>query len=72
LLLERRLPEHGDKMRLTAFGLSLAGTLYSAYLTYVEFAVLRAICPYCVLSAGLLTLLLALSILRLQAAGELF
>lgn len=47
------------------FGISLAGVLYSAYLTYVEIAVLRAICPYCVLSAVALVLILIVTILRL-------
>jgi uncharacterized membrane protein len=33
------------------WGLSLVGTLYSAYLTYIELFVLDAICIYCVASA---------------------
>ena len=41
--------------------LVLAGTLYSGYLTYIELYVLEAICPYCVVSAIIVTLLLALS-----------
>jgi uncharacterized membrane protein len=36
---------------LAIFGLSLVGLLYSAYLTYVEVFVLGALCPWCVLSA---------------------
>lgn len=46
------------------FGISLAGVLYSAYLTYIEVAVLKAICPYCVVSAIILVLLLVLSMQR--------
>lgn len=46
------------------FGLSLAGVLYSAYLTYIEVAVLKAICPYCVVSAIILVLLMVLSLQR--------
>ncbi len=34
------------------FGLSLAATLYVAYLTYVEVFVLGAICPWCVAVAA--------------------
>lgn len=41
--------------------LALAGTLYSGYLTYIELYVLEAICPYCVVSAIVVTLLLVLS-----------
>jgi uncharacterized membrane protein len=36
------------------WGLALIGTLFSAYLTYVELFVLEAICIYCVASAGVL------------------
>jgi len=39
------------------FGLALAGTLFSAYLTWLELFVIRAICPWCVASAGVVTLL---------------
>lgn len=54
--------EYGSML---VFGISLAGVLYSAYLTYIEIAVLRAICPYCVVSAVALVLLLLFTILRL-------
>lgn len=47
------------------FGLSLAGTIYSAYLTYIEIFVLRAICPYCVVSAVVITVIFILSTARL-------
>ncbi len=52
---------------MLVFGISLTGVIYSAYLTYIEVAVLKAICPYCVVSAIILVLLLLLSILRLTA-----
>jgi len=51
--------------RLTVFGLSLTGVLYSAYLTYLELFVIHAICPYCVVSAVLLTLIFGLAVMRL-------
>ena len=47
-------------------GISLAGVLYSAYLTYIELYVIHAICPYCVLSAIVLTLMLIVSILYIR------
>src|SRR3970040_2728631 len=50
---------------LAVFGLALTGTLYSAYLTYVELFVIHAICPYCVVSALVITGLLILAIVRL-------
>lgn len=50
---------------LAIFGISLIGMLYSIYLTYVEIAILREICPYCVISAIILVVLLVLSSIRL-------
>lgn len=50
---------------LIIFGMTLAGTLYSIYLTYIEIAVLKAICPYCVVSAIAQALLLIVAVVRL-------
>lgn len=50
---------------LIIFGISLVGVIYSIYLTYVEIAVIYAICPYCVLSAIAMLLIFILSITRL-------
>jgi uncharacterized membrane protein len=47
------------------FGLSLSGTIYSAYLTYLEIAVIYAICPYCVASATIMVVMLIISSWRL-------
>lgn len=47
---------------LAVFGISLAGVLFSAYLTYIEVAVLHAICPWCVTSATLITLIFGVSL----------
>ena len=49
---------------LLVFLISLIGVMYSAYLTYIEIWVLYAICPYCVLSAIVLVLMLILSVFR--------
>lgn len=51
---------------MIVFGLSFFGVLYSAYLTYLELYVIHAICPFCVLSAVVLVLMLVLSGLRIQ------
>ena len=40
------------------FGLTLAGAIFTGYLTYVELFVLEAICQWCVVSAVLTVLLL--------------
>jgi uncharacterized membrane protein len=68
LVVENRWRILSETARLAVFGVSLVGTLYSAYLTYLEVAVLKAICPYCVVSAAAMTLLVLLCILRLRVA----
>lgn len=50
---------------LIVFGITLAGTIYSIYLTYIEIAVLRAICLYCVVNAVVLFSLFIVSLVRL-------
>ncbi len=47
------------------FGITLAGFLYSLYLTYLEIFVINAICPFCVISAIAMTILFILSVIRL-------
>ncbi len=46
---------------LGVFGLSLSGTIFSAYLTYLEFAVIRAFCTWCVISAVTITTIFGLA-----------
>jgi uncharacterized membrane protein len=70
LLFETRNGFWAEYSPMVVFGLSLAGVLYSAYLTYLEIAVIRAICPYCVVSAIVLVLLLALATVRLVRGQE--
>jgi uncharacterized membrane protein len=65
LLLERRSPFWKENSPLALFGISLAGVIYSAYLTYIEIAVLHAICPYCVVSAIAMLFLFIIAIFRL-------
>jgi uncharacterized membrane protein len=66
LLLETRVRLVEEWGPLVVFGVTLAGTLYSAYLTYIEVAVLHAICPYCVTSAVVMVLLFAVASIRLR------
>jgi len=65
LVLEPRVSVLHDYAPLAIFGLALTGSLYSAYLTYVELFVIHAICPYCVTSAVLITGLLIMAVVRL-------
>jgi len=70
LLFEDRIASLIDNGPLMLFGLTLVGVLFSAYLTYIEIAVIKAICPYCVLSAICLLILLILAIIRLNQVPE--
>jgi uncharacterized membrane protein len=45
---------------------SAVGVLFSAWLTYLELAVIHAICIWCVTSAAIVTLILVLSVLDLK------
>ena len=65
LFLENRTGKWSEISLYIVFSFSLAGTLYSGYLTYLEIAVIHAICPYCVVSAITLVLLFLLSVSRL-------
>lgn len=65
LLLESRNSAWQPNISMAVFGLALFGTLFSAYLTFLEIAVIRAICPFCVLSAITTLSLLIISIVRL-------
>ena len=66
VVLEPRLPDQKEGLLLAFFGFTLTGTIYSAYLTYVELVVLNAICPYCVISAVLMLILFGISISKLR------
>lgn len=53
---------------LALFGISGVGVLFSAYLTYLEAAVIHAWCQWCVISAILITLIFLLSVPGLKRA----
>lgn len=59
-----RRPQLADTATIAAFAIALAGTIYSAYLTYLEIAVIQAICQWCVISA-----ILTLGILITETVG---
>ncbi|MDI6772790.1 MAG: vitamin K epoxide reductase family protein [bacterium] len=45
------------------FGLAASGATFSAYLTWLQVAVLQAVCAWCALSAALWVVMLVLSVL---------
>ena len=54
--------------RVAGFGMALVGCLFSLYLTYREIFTIKAICPWCVSSAVLMTLLTILTAIRVVRA----
>jgi uncharacterized membrane protein len=48
-----------------AFGAAFTGFIYSIYLTYLEIAVIKALCPFCVISAVMMTVVFISTLFRL-------
>ena len=51
--------------RVAGFAIALIGCLFSLYLTYREIFTIKAICPWCVSSAVMMTLLTILTAIRI-------
>jgi uncharacterized membrane protein len=51
------------------FGVTLAGTLFAVYLTYLELFVIHAICPWCVTVDSVMVALFAIALLELRGSG---
>lgn len=49
------------------FGLTLAGTLFALYLSYLELFVIHAVCPWCVAVDSVMTALFALTVIELRS-----
>ncbi|MBT3321376.1 MAG: vitamin K epoxide reductase family protein [Anaerolineae bacterium] len=69
LLFENRVAFIEENSTLALFGISLVGVLYSIYLSYLEEFVLHAWCPYCILSAIVITVVFVVSIIRIKRDG---
>jgi uncharacterized membrane protein len=65
LVFEPRWRLLGEWGPILVFGAGLVGVLYSAYLTYLEFAVIHAFCPFCLASAIIITIIFVIAIIRL-------
>jgi uncharacterized membrane protein len=50
---------------LLIFGMSLTGFLFTVWLVYVEIALLKALCPFCVTSQVVMTIIFIIAIIRL-------
>ena len=64
LLLEQRIDLLQQNGSLVFFGLSLMGFLFTLYLIYVEIALIRAYCPFCIASQSAMILIFILSVIR--------
>jgi uncharacterized membrane protein len=65
LALEQRVDFFQQNGILIFFGLALTGFLFTLYLIYVEIALIRAYCPFCIASQSAMTLIFILSVIRL-------
>jgi uncharacterized membrane protein len=59
---------HARWVPMALFALSAIGVAFSAWLTYLEAAVINAWCQWCVVSAIIITLIFLLSIPGFRAA----
>ena len=65
LLLERKPGFFQQNGTLLFFGLSLTGFLFTLYLIFVEVALIKAYCPFCITSQAAMTLIFIISVIRL-------
>lgn len=49
---------------ILVIGISISGFLMSIYLTYLQFAVIKAVCPFCIFSAMTMTTVFILSLIN--------
>src|SRR3990172_6184461 len=64
LLLERKTGFLQQNGALVFFALSLTGFLFTLYLIFVEVALIKAYCPFCIASQTAMTLIFILSVIR--------
>ena len=64
LWLERRNGFFKTNGSMMLFGISLIGFFFTVWLVYVEIALIKAFCPFCVTSQVTMTLIFILSIIR--------
>jgi uncharacterized membrane protein len=66
LLLEKRIPFLRENGTMVVFGITLFAWLYSMYLVYLQFFVLKALCPWCLGHEATMTCLFITSCVRLR------
>ena len=65
LLFENRNPFLKQNGTLMIFGMALTGFIFTVWLIYVEVALLKALCPFCLTSQAAMTLIFIMAVIRL-------
>jgi uncharacterized membrane protein len=65
LLFERKNRFLEENSTMLFFGLSFTGFLFTAWLIYVEIALIKALCPFCLTSQASMTIVFIISVIRL-------
>ncbi len=65
LLFENRNSFFKQNGTLMIFGMALTGFIFTVWLIYVEIALLKALCPFCVTSQVAMTLIFIMAVIRL-------
>ena len=64
LFLENRPGFFQENGSMLLFGITLVGFLFTVWLVYVEVALLKAYCPFCITSQVAMTLIFILTVIR--------
>ena len=64
LVLERNPGFFKQNGTMLLFGLSLTGFLFTLYLIFLEIAIIKAYCPFCITSQVAMTFIFILSVIR--------
>ena len=65
LFLDTRLSFFQENGSLVFFGVSLMGFLFTLYLIYLEIALIKAYCPFCLASQAVMIVIFIISVIRL-------
>lgn len=65
LFLEQRPGIFQQNGTMMFFGISLLGFLFTLYLIYLEIALIKAYCPFCLTSQAVMTFIFIISVIRL-------
>lgn len=65
LFLEQQPGIFQENGAMLFFGVSLLGFLFTLYLIYLEVALIKAYCPFCLTSQAVMTVIFVISVIRL-------